>query len=275
VKPLQLLHEQALRLGAGDFDARLILNTHDELEMLAQVLNEAAQRLQEARRTERLAVVGQTASTIVHDLKNPLTIIKGLAPLLKRTDLPPQKREEFVQAILEASDRILNLTQDLLDFARGEERLNLKPADLSAFLEQMADKLKREMERSQVQVRVRTEGTLPVEMDPRKMERVLYNLAGNARDAMPQGGLLEIRAFRENGEAVLRFRDTGKGIPSEVVNRIFEPFVTCGKERGTGLGLAICKQIVEAHRGQLRLVETSSGGTTFEVRLPLREAKAS
>lgn len=268
VRPLKLLHEQALRLGAGDFEARVELRTGDELETLAEVLNQAAARLQEARRAERMAIIGQTASALVHDLKNPLTVIRGFAPLLKDPSLSPAEREEFSGVILEASDRILHMVQDLLDFAKGEEHLNLQEVNLASFLQTLGRKLEREMETAHVQVQVRVEEPLQVRLDPRKMERVIYNLAGNARDAMPAGGLFEIRAFREDNEVVLHFRDTGGGIPAEIQERIFEAFFTHGKEHGTGLGLAICRRIVEAHGGRMCLLETSTAGTTFEIRLP-------
>jgi signal transduction histidine kinase len=272
ITPLAKLRDGAGIIGAGDFDHRLDLRTGDELQELAEDFNEMAVRLAEARRQDRLALVGRMAGTIIHDIRNPLTTIRGYAPLLEEDKLSPAERQEFVKVITDSSNRITDMVQDLLDFSRGQERtLQCEPTALSDFLRGLEPLLRRDFERSSVALEwtVRQDGVVP--MDPRKMQRVLINLVTNARDAMEEGGKIRLEADVEDGQGILRVIDNGPGIPEEIRDRLFQPFVTHGKRHGTGLGLTICQQFVEAHGGTLE-VETATGqGTTFTIRLPLTE----
>jgi signal transduction histidine kinase len=231
-----------------------------------------AAQLAEARRQDRLALVGRMAGTIIHDLRNPLTTIRGYAPLLEEETLSRQERQEFVRIITESSNRITEMVQDLLDFSRGQERsLRCEVLALSDFVQGFSTLLRRDFERSPVEFQWTIHRDALVSLDVRKMQRVLTNLVANARDVLGEGGQIRLEADVEGDQAVLRVSDNGPGIPEEIRDRLFQPFVTYGKPHGTGLGLTICRQFVEAHGGTIE-VETATGqGTTFTIRIPLAQ----
>jgi signal transduction histidine kinase len=106
-------------------------------------------------------------------------------------------------------------------------------------------------------------------MDQDKMMRVFYNLASNARDAMPQGGSLVVSTERVDGHVQIEFKDSGSGMPEEVKARIFEPFMTYGKKHGTGLGMAIVKKVIDDHHGKIEIDSEMGKGTTIRILLPL------
>ena len=272
ITPLAQLRDGARLIGAGHFDYRLDIRTGDELQELAEGFNEMAAQLAEARRQDRLALVGRMAGTIIHDLRNPLTTIRGYAPLLEEETLSRQERQEFVRIITESSNRITEMVQDLLDFSRGQERsLRCEVLALSDFVQGFSTLLRRDFERSPVEFQWTIHRDALVSLDVRKMQRVLTNLVANARDVLGEGGQIRLEADVEGDQAVLRVSDNGPGIPEEIRDRLFQPFVTYGKPHGTGLGLTICRQFVEAHGGTIE-VETATGqGTTFTIRIPLAQ----
>lgn len=275
VRPLQELRKGARRLGAGDLDHRLDIRTGDELEELAHEFNEMAARLKEARRQDRLAMVGRMAGTVIHDIRNPLTTIRGYTPLLANKDLSDEDRKEFQGYMVEAAERINEMIGDLLDFARGEERrLILRQEPLGDFVRHLEPMLQQEFQNTDVELCLEVRRNPLVALDHRTLERVVLNLAANARDAMGGTGRFTVEADRDGDWAVLRTRDTGPGIPPEIRGTLFAPFVTHGKEHGTGLGLAICKQFVEAHDGTITVDSEPGGGAVFEIRLPLVEPPA-
>ncbi|NCO39652.1 MAG: hypothetical protein AUJ96_29455 [Armatimonadetes bacterium CG2_30_66_41] len=272
VDPIRKLCNGARAIGADDLEHRISIGTGDELEELAGAFNDMAAQLQESRRQDRLATMGRMASTIIHDLRNPLTLIRGCTPLLADPETPPAEREEFQGYMVEAADRIDEMVRDLLDYARGEERaLSLQTEPLGDFVAHLEPMLRQEFSGSEINLALEILGNPTVSLDHRKMERVVLNLTGNARDAMKGSGKLAIEADLADGRAVLRVRDTGPGLPEEIRDRLFEPFATHGKEHGTGLGLAICKQFVEAHGGEIEVESQPGEGTTFTIWLPVAE----
>jgi len=272
VGPIRQLRDGARVIGSGDFDHRLDIRTGDEIEDLAGAFNEMADRLQEARRQDRLALVGRMAGTIIHDIRNPLTTIRGYTPLLLEAGFSDEERKGFERIIVDATEHIADMVQELLDYSRGEERsLNLQPQRWEDFLDDLEPLLRREFEETEVEVSVNVVRDATVALDRHAMQRVIHNLAANARDAMGGRGRFTLEVDRENGQAVLRIKDTGPGLPEEVRDRLFEPFVTHGKAHGTGLGLTICKQFVEAHGGQIDLASEPGVGTTVTLRLPVVE----
>ena len=268
-EPLQELRRSAELLGSGDLDQRVDIHTGDELEILAHTFNEMAKRLAEARDQERLAFIGRMAAGIVHDIKNPLTSIKGFTELLAATD-SPDERKEFAGIVAEDTNRILSMVQELLDFSRGRAAdLDLTPTSLRSFLSQLEPTIRRDMEPAGIEVASTLIEDAWVRLDAARMTRVIMNIASNAREAMQAGGGSFSMQTRRAGEHVLLvLQDTGPGIPEEIADSLFEPFVTRTKEHGTGLGLAVCKQIVEAHGGTIRLDPGSQKGARFVIELP-------
>jgi len=248
--------------------------TEADAELLSVLTAHAAlafERLriaQEQREAERLATVGQMASTIMHDLRNPIAAIRMIAEEIA-AEYPDTA--EYVQMIIEATDRTVGLAEDLLAYTRGETGLKFQEQEVQEFLVGVVRGVRHQLEASGITLEEDYGDVGRAEIDGRRLERVLFNLINNAREAMPQGGTLRLSARREDDTIVLQIADTGTGIPPEVREHIFEPFFTHGKRRGTGLGLAVVDTIVRAHNGTIEVESEEGKGTTFTLRLPVRQ----
>lgn len=221
----------------------------------------------EARRKDRMAVVGNMASTIAHDIRNPLTIISGYASLL--ADLYPDGRE-YADVIVAEVERLSGMLTELLDFARGgEEDLALRSYDLGAFLVELLRLLERDFQLSGIPIVTGIEYQGPIHVNRNRLLRACLNISNNAREAMDGRGVFTVSSRRTDDAVEISFTDTGPGIPREIRERLFTAFVTHGKDAGTGLGLAIARKIVEGHGGSIAWAEGPGGrGTTFTIRLP-------
>jgi len=246
---------------------------YEDLQARNRELQQALRDLQDAQdeliRAERLSVVGRMAAGIIHDLKNPMTTIKGYAALLGRGDLDPEARGRFSGIITRSVDTFVQMTQEILDYARGGGPLQPQEIQVGAFVEDLCAFIERDFSDKGLALVRELHYTGPLLIDEVKLRRALYNIASNARDAMEAGGSLTISTSQTDGGVELRLRDTGPGIPDTIHDTLFEPFVTCGKAMGTGLGLAIAKKTVEDHGGTIAVESVLGQGATFIVRLPL------
>jgi GAF domain-containing protein len=224
---------------------------------------------QEALMAERLAAVGRVAAGVAHDLRSPLGGILRSAEFLARPELSPEMRHRLSEAVTSLIHRLINTTQQILDYVH-KEKLLLKqaPCSLEVFLDEVLAVLDVDFSDRGIEVVHEFYYRGEVVMDADRMAQVVYNIAANARDVMPRGGTFTV-ATRECGEQIeLRFTDTGPGVPEEARDRIFEPLFTYGKRDGAGLGLSIARRIVEEHGGQLWLESSDEGGAAFVVSLP-------
>jgi len=234
------------------------------------------------RQAQKMESVGQLAGGVAHDFNNILTVIQGHTSLLAMGKLPDEALDSARQIGL-AADRAANLTRQLLTFSR-RQIIQPKNLDLNEVVNNMTRMLRRLLGED-ITLQVNYAPSLPlIHADPGMMEQILMNLSVNARDAMPKGGKLFIdtvnarvteadakrNAGASAGEYVcLTVRDTGKGIPPEVMPHIFEPFFTTKDVgKGTGLGLATVYGIVQQHRGWLKVSSQPGKETTFEIFLP-------
>jgi signal transduction histidine kinase len=249
---------------------------YEDLQARNRELQEAMRELQETQdeliRAERLSVVGRMASGIIHDLKNPMTTIKGYASLLGREGLSPDNRERFSNMITRSVDVFVEMTQEILDYARGGGPILPEEVAVGVFINDLCDFLEHDFQEQGQNLCRELHYTGPLIMDETKMRRALYNIATNARDAMEAGGSLTITTQSMNNTVEFRLSDTGPGIPEEISNTLFEPFVTHGKPTGTGLGLAIAKKTIEDHGGEICVVSEPGQGATFIVRVPRTRA---
>ncbi len=221
----------------------------------------------EVMRTERLSLVGSMANSIIHDLKNPICIIRGCCDLIAGESNNP-RQVQLTKMMDKAVDGMLAMTQELLDYARGHSAVNCEEVSIWRLLDELNTQALCLLPGQNIQLArdIRYEGSIQV--DFARFVRVLCNLIKNAREAMPTGGILTFATELAKNEAVIRISDTGVGIPAELIPKLFEPFVTHGKSHGTGLGMAIAKSVVTAHQGKISVTSVQGSGTAVEIRLP-------
>jgi len=244
-----------------------------ELLVLVTANASTAIRLQLSREAreheERLTTIGRLLSSVIHDLKTPLTVMSGYVQLMQASN-DPGERERFAELILKQFDHIGAMQREVLEFARGEKSVLVRKVYLQKFFDDVREQIEGELARRGVELVVDVQERGTARFDESKMLRVVNNLARNAAEAMgPAGGKFVIKVTRdkETKDLVVSFSDTGPGIPKQIEHRLFQSFVTSGKEGGTGLGLAIVKKIAEEHGGKVS-VQSSSRGATFKLRLP-------
>jgi signal transduction histidine kinase len=244
-----------------------------DVKLLVLIAAQAASAIALARRRseqasrDRLASIGRMLAGLLHDLKTPMTIISGYAQLMAASDDGGQ-RETYVEQIQRQFDLMAGMTREVLAFARGDTDLVVRKVYVNRFAEELQTQLVASSAGRGIGVTVEAKFDGVAYFDEQKLMRVLHNLARNAVEAMPDGGELRIVVDKDEGELVWTVQDNGPGIPPELRGRLFELFAT-GKKGGTGLGLAIVKKIVEDHHG-LVACQSSSSGTTFTIRLPMR-----
>lgn len=265
---LALLSAMANQAAVAIQLARLYEDLQARNRELQQALHDLQDAQDELIRAERLSVVGRMASSIIHDLKNPMTTIKGYAALLGREDLNQEQRGRFSGIITQSVDTFVQMTQEILDYARGGGPLQPQEIQVGDFVENLCTFIERDFSDKGLMLIRELHYTGPLLADEIKLRRALYNIASNARDAMEAGGSLTISTSRAGPGIEIRLRDTGSGIPDAIRDTLFEPFVTCGKAMGTGLGLAIAKKTVEDHGGTITVDSVLGQGATFIVRLP-------
>lgn len=263
---------QGQRLGVVYLDSRSPISeppdreTFEAIVALCAIAIERTRLSEENLRTQVLATVGQVASSIVHDFKNGLFVLRGHADLLGLSTQDPKLRHHC-QKILEAVDRLTVLSQDVLDFAKvrmpSRENVDLK-AYMDAILEPTIARA------AEIGVHLHAAGpACRVKLDPGRFTRVMENLLANALEASEGlGGEVQVSWAPLPGAVEIRVKDRGRGIPRKVLKRIFEPFFSYGKKKGTGLGMATVKKIVEEHGGSLEFESEEGVGTEVTILLP-------
>ncbi|MBP1773230.1 MAG: sensor signal transduction histidine kinase [Holophagaceae bacterium] len=253
---------QGRRLGVVYLDSRRPITeppdreTFEAIVALCAIAIERTRLSEENLRSHVLATVGQVASSIVHDFKNGLFVLRGHADLLELST-EDHKIRHHCRKILECVDRLTHLSQDVLDFAKVREP-NRETVELRGFLDAILG------------VQLRAEGpACKVKLDPARFTRVMENLMANALDATKDmSGEVLVSWTQVTGGVQIHVRDLGQGIPRKVIKRIFEPFFSYGKKKGTGLGMATVKKIVEEHGGTLEFISEEGVGTEVIITLP-------
>jgi signal transduction histidine kinase len=229
-------------------------------------LRRAQERLIQA---ERLSVLGKFASLILHDIRNPIAILRGFAEMVQLAPGDTALVERNIGRIIAEADRLNRLASEMLDFSRGDIALNVSIVDLRELVAKVTGTLAEAFAARKVEVVSRVDFAGPVVLDADRMLRALINLADNARKAMPKGGTFTIATAKKGRSVILEVADTGVGMDKDVQKRLFEPFFTQSEEAGTGLGLCVVKNVVEAHGGKLAYTSEKGKGTTFRIALPV------
>jgi signal transduction histidine kinase len=235
----------------------------------AEVMQES-KRVETMQNVEKMAYIGEMASAIAHEIKNPLAGISGAIQVFSDDFPPGDPRKDIITEILGEIGRLDKAEKDLLSFARQPEpHFILTPVE--SVIERCLMLISGQADKEGIRVdAVAPEEPVKLLIDPEQMQQVFLNIMINSLHSMPGGGTLTVitKVRKDEGRVEVSFTDTGQGIPDENLGNIFKPFFTT-KHTGTGLGLAISKNIVDKHRGKI-LVESEVGsGSTFRVLLPL------
>jgi signal transduction histidine kinase len=269
---------EGLDAGADDYVVKPFALRELEARIAAHLRAREIER-QLHERESRLAAIGQMTSSVVHDLRNPLTLVKGYADLahalaVRGGDAATIARE--LETVRSQSDRLRRMIEEILDFARGgAPRLAVETLAAAPFLDGVLQPLAADLRERGIEVGIdlRLDPALQVSLDRDRIQRVLENLLTNAREALAtweQGKRVAVRARVEEGRLAIRVADSGSGLPEEAVEHLFEPFATNGKKQGTGLGLVTVRNLVQAHGGEVRVeAKAPEGGAAFTVLLPL------
>lgn len=222
--------------------------------------------------TERMALIGRFARSIVHDLKSPLASIVMAVEFGSRDHADAANRKMCQELVLQQVDRIQNLVNEILEFTRGTATgTTLVESDYLVFVKSVVEELEPEAKLAGVQITAELPSQkVTVALHPSRLARVFHNLVHNAVEAMPQGGQITIRLQVHERKVITEIADTGPGVPAELMERLFEPFATHGKSSGTGLGLSICRKTVQEHGGEIRARNEAGGGAVFSFTLPAR-----
>jgi signal transduction histidine kinase len=246
-----------------EYAMALVRQRTNELE---RSMGELADAHEQLVRQERLAAIGQLASTIGHELRNPLGVLSNAVYLL-RGDIGDQPSEAAARHLATAEREVSAATvivSDLLEFARQRDPV-IGDVDVSALVNEVISVLPPP---TGVELASEVQDGVTVRADRDQLRQLMLNLVSNAYQSMPEGGQMTVGAMSGGGVVRLWVTDTGDGITNDVRKRLFEPFFTT-KARGVGLGLAVCSRVVEAHHGEINVDSIAGEGSTFRVTLPV------
>jgi signal transduction histidine kinase len=269
------------KVQEGDLNIQLSSLKNDEIGSLAQSFSIMVKKLKEANhkieelfnkqmeKAEHLASIGELAAGLAHEIRNPIAGMKGALEIInEKTDETDQKKEIFTEILLQI-EKINNIIQDLLSYA--------KPKEMSVNLFDPNECVKNAMKLAAPQISDKDihfhfkglENGTPAYIDADKIQEVILNLMLNSISAINKKGhiTIDLRERNKRGLEII-LADNGKGIKKEILSQIFNPFFTT-KKRGTGLGLSICKKIIMAHKGSIEVKSQERKGTTFTIRLPV------
>ncbi len=236
-----------------------------ELVRANRELKKAQERLLKA---ERLSLLGKFSSLILHDIRNPIAILRGFAEMTGMHADEPDVVRRYMSKITAEADRLNRIAGELLDYSRGEIALTMSIVNLKEIVDKAVEILRERFGSKGIEIRTDVKFAGPAIMDYERILRVLLNLADNSRKAMPNGGVFSITVSKEEKRLVIEVSDSGTGMDAEVQKNLFEPYFTRGAEGGTGLGMTIVKNIVDAHEGSLTFTSRKGEGTTFRISLP-------
>ena len=283
-RPMVELQEQIARIGRGDLHASVTFaKRNDEIGDLGRNFNRMVEQLRESRneiellhrtqmsRAEHLATLGELATGLAHEIRDPLAGIAGVIEIVGR-DLPvTSPAKAVVKDIRLEIAQINRIVSDLLETARPRTP-EMRLSNLNTTVEHAVMLARQQVLSKPIQIEFHPTLEMPeVEHDSDQLHQVLLNLLLNAVQAIEDSGVVVVEVHSETESAVISVTDNGRGIPPEHIAHIFRPFYTT-KGNGTGLGLSLTRRIVEQHRGRIEVTSELGNGTRFQVYLPLREA---
>jgi two-component system sensor histidine kinase HydH len=252
-------------MGAGDNCQGAVIILRD--------LSEIKQLEEKVRRSEKLAAIGELAAGVAHEIRNPLSSIRGFAQYLRHALKKKPKEQEYADTMVSEVDRINSVVTDLLTFARPMEA-ELAPTDVTELIEHTLRLIQADARSRSIDVQMRISDLSKIPLDANQMTQAILNLLLNALDAVKNGGRIEVGAELDPSDSLIRIwvEDDGSGISADQKGKIFDPFFTT-RDKGTGLGLAIVHKIVENHNGEINLESpppAKSRGCRFTIGIPIK-----
>ncbi|HDN85605.1 MAG: hypothetical protein DRP68_04220 [Candidatus Omnitrophota bacterium] len=231
------------------------------------VTRDITQRKQ-IEKTQRLAQLGKLIADITHEVNNPLMIISGRAQLALMEEIENEEVKKSLKMIVDECQRAKDIIQRVLEYARPSKG-EFKATPIDRVIEDVIAIIEHQFQLANISIERDYAPDLPqVYVDEKQIQEVLMNLLVNARDAMPEGGKINIKVFCEGAFLRIDIKDTGIGMSKEVLDKIFEPFFST-KEKGTGLGISICYNIIKAHKGEIKFRSEPQKGTIVTILLPV------
>lgn len=273
-RPLGNLVAGVRALAHGDYAYPLQARGGDEIAEVTETFDRMRTSLQKSQRelldAERLATIGRMASSISHDLRHSLAAVVANAEFLCESNLTPAQREDLYGEIRIAVNQMTELIESLLEFSRTRESLHPTYGDIRSAVDRAVQGVRAHPQFQRIRIRISAEESSEGWFDFKKLERVLLNLLLNACEAVSaDSGKIDIALRRKGDNLEIRVEDNGPGIADAIRDRLFEPFVSHGKENGTGMGLTVVQKILQDHGGDVAVERTSASGTTFRATIPL------
>ena len=283
-EPIHRLVDDFKKVSAGDLSVTIPVESNDEIGELAKGFNDMVEKLREREALEKrlyeaehLSRVGQLASGIAHEIRNPLNYISLAIDHLKNEVVAncPEKKDEVTTLTEKIREEVRRANYMVINFMNYGRPLKLRKSEVSfeELMERTLSVLEERLEGQNVKVDQQVAADLPIlHLDPELMRNCITNFITNAAQAMQGGGIITVTAEKDVEPDWVRmsFADTGSGIPEEDIEKIFQPYFTT-KDLGIGLGLAITERIVKAHGGKIEVTSRPGEGTVFSVRLPMGE----
>ncbi|HKK48445.1 MAG TPA: HAMP domain-containing sensor histidine kinase [Alkalispirochaeta sp.] len=245
-----------------------VADLHHRNQELESAYRQLERAQQELLQHERLSNLGKMSNMILHDIRNPVAVLKGYAQALASVAADPARVTEIATRIDTEAARLGHLSGELLDYARGEVRLDLSVIAPSRIIEEARIYVDEHVKGSDITLTVTVLNDTPFVADHQRMVRAVFNLLDNARIACRNGGRIEIQVSRTDNMVEFSVEDTGEGMSEATAARMFEPFFTTSNRGGTGLGTVIVRNIVEAHGGSLFVASREGVGTKVTARVP-------
>ena len=251
------------------FSSSELKNTEDKTQgyiIIFQGLTEVKELEDRLRTSEKMALLGQLAAGLAHELRNPLSAISGAVEILGSDVKPTEQNLRLVRMATQEVERLNLLVEDFLILTMPIQKLTTQ-VDLGLIIGDTVESFTKTIRRGNIEIVNQVEKGIYVQADSYRLKQAVWNLLLNSVDAMPIGGLIMIKSKTEDSSAIIEISDEGKGVDENFISRIFEPFFTT-KEVGTGLGLAIVQKVIEGYNGNINVISSRGNGATFVITLP-------
>lgn len=234
--------------------------------IIFQDLTNIKQLEERLRTSEKMAILGQLAAGLAHELRNPLSAISGAVEILSAETSTTDENSRLVKMATQQIDRLNLLVEDFLILTMPIQKLG-GTVDLGLIIYETVESFGKTIQRKNITIDNKVKKGLMVQAESYRLKQAIWNLLLNSVDAMPEGGKIELSSRDESGNIVIELSDDGHGIDEQIISRLFDPFFTT-KEVGTGLGLAIVQKVIEGYNGTVNIISSKGDGATFVITLP-------